>query len=225
MPKIHNGLWCAVLTVATVAFLSGCGDAPEPPRPTSTVTATVTSAESASESGESREDTPTTSSTSEAEPDATTTEGPSVLTPMKDKDRALTLADIFRSSESDDWVDDRFEIASRPDVRGMAVETRNCSRDQAAGIELRLANGFDHLSLKVGQSNHSSSSDQVVKVEVVGNGQQLDVRTVAFNKVVPFQDVDVQGVNALKVLVYLDEDTEGCGLDPATIVIHDMKLS
>lgn len=113
----------------------------------------------------------------------------------------LSLADFFRPTR--EWTENRFDVADKSDVSGMSAEVSTTSEENAATLELRLANNFNELSFRVGQANNSTSSEQTLIVKVLGNGKQLDVFRVPFNTV---QDVSVpiKGVNAVKVRLYLD---------------------
>jgi hypothetical protein len=73
-------------------------------------------------------------------------------------------------------------------------------------LELRLARRFAKMSMSVGQANNSPSSDAVLVVEVVANGEQVDLRRVPFDQLQPFE-LDVQDVNALKIHVWIDPET------------------
>lgn len=228
----------ALLSAATVVAFGAvaCGDGAKTPSP---ATVTVTASESttsdstmsdsplsdSSESGASVSVTPEDSESGFADgSDEPTTEstGPTVLSPESARDRDLTLADIF--AQSGEWAEERHDIASTKDVKGMAVTTSQCYASGARQLELRLANGFKKFAFSVGQSNSSAASDQVLKLEVYGNEKQVEVRTVPFNRT---QDVavDVAEVNALKIRVYLDSGQDGCGNGAVTAVLYKMRLS
>ena len=92
-------------------------------------------------------------------------------------------------------------------------------------LELRLANNFDELTFSVGQANDSLASDQNVSVEVVGNNQQIDIRSVPFNQIQEFR-IPVSGVNALKIDLSLDEDVQNCGRTGSVVaVLTDITLN
>lgn len=225
-------LWSSTRAAAVVALaimaLASCGGGDgtaEPAASTETVTHTETVTETVTATPESRSagEQGSTGGGATSGTDASG-EGPEALEPTAVKDRTLTLADAFRASAYPEWVDDRFDIASKPEVQGIAVETDDCYRDDSPEVEFRLANAFSTFSLSAGQANESESSEQVAKVEVIGNGEQIDVRSVPFNEIVEFKDLNVQGVNALKVKVYLDDDHENCGDGSTTVVLHEIQL-
>ncbi len=120
--------------------------------------------------------------------------------------KELTTADFFSTPE--DWRDGRFDVAGKRDLAGIAGPLQDCSqepRDDSPAIELRLANNFSKISMKIGQSDDSKSSDSVVKVKLIGNGAYIDSSQVSFNKIQTL-DAPVAGVNALKVQVWQTGD-------------------
>lgn len=136
----------------------------------------------------------------------------------------LTLTDVFKVEG--EWAEGRFDVAASADVQGMAVNlTCYSNKNQPAEIELRLANKFTGLDMKVGQATNSGSSDNVLVVEVLSNGKQVDSRRVPFNVVQPFKE-SVTGANAVKLRFYLDtEDPQAtCDQDGTTVVVQGLTV-
>ena len=124
--------------------------------------------------------------------------------------RDLRIADFF--SAPIEWRDGTYDVASDRALPGVSGPLRRCNEDEANAqtFELRLANNFRRLTMRVGQANNSESSDAEVLVRFVGNGSFIDSTRVKFNKL---QDVavPVTGVNALKLELFMsgkkcDED-------------------
>ena len=146
--------------------------------------------------------------------------GPSVLNQASG--RVLTLSDFFEPS--DDWEENRFNIADKSQVQGIAAEISSCNRDAARLLELRLSNEYKTLTFSVGQANTSDASDQSLTVEVTGNNSQIDIRHVPFNKFQQFKE-PVAGVNALQIRMYLDSAVTNCGQKSVIGVLSDAVVS
>ncbi|TYP87223.1 hypothetical protein BD833_107163 [Blastococcus xanthinilyticus] len=125
-----------------------------------------------------------------------------------DEGRELTLADFFNPGQY--WEEDRYDIADRKDVPGIATTVDSCYASSADELELRLGNNFSQLTFSVGQANDSLSSDQSITVEVLGNEAQREILSVPFNEITEF-DIPVEGVNALKIRLLLDDKVADCG--------------
>src|SRR4051794_36106019 len=137
--------------------------------------------------------------------------------------RKLTLADFFQPDSQ--WSEKRYDIADKSQVQGIGTTVVQCSSGTPRELELRLANNFDQLTFSVGQANDSQASDQNVSVEVLGNNQQIDIRSVPFNQIQQFT-IPVTGVNALKIDLRLDSDVPNCGRTGSVIgVLTDITLS
>jgi hypothetical protein len=138
--------------------------------------------------------------------------------------RKLTLADFFQPDSQ--WAEKRYDIADKSQVQGIGTTVQYCGTGYAPReLELRLANNFDELTFSVGQANDSRASDQNVTVEVLGNNQQIDIRTVPFNQIQEFR-IPVSGVNALKIDLSLDEDVQNCGRTGSVVaVLTDITLN
>lgn len=172
--------------------------------PTPTATATATS---------------TPSATSSTSPSSTGTSGAPTSTVATEKaGKPLALADFFMADRA--WKENRFNVADKSGISGIGAEIDTYYETDAVTLELRLANNFDELSFKVGQSNESLSSDQTLVVKVIGNGKQIDVQKVPFNTITPVA-VNVKDVNALKIQVFLDEKSPR-DYDPAVAVISEV---
>lgn len=137
--------------------------------------------------------------------------------------RVLTTANFF--SAPDDWVDGRFNVAGQQDLAGVGGPLSGC-RDAAdegsPTIELRLANNFTEISMKVGQGDDSPSSDVEVNVKLVGNGRYIDTVRVPFNKIQTLQ-ASVAGVNALKIQTWMSGD-ECDGNDEIVAVLMELRV-
>lgn len=219
----------AVAVLASVSLLmtlAGCaGDEGTGPSYASTVTVTETISaistvtETVTPSVETSTNEPIVSTVPASnEPSS---DGPPVLKPDSTQNRDLGLNDVFIAT--DGWEEPRLDVASEVDVRALAVEVDRCEADRGAGLEFRLANGFEKFAFSIGQANSLKSSDQTMKVEIHGNGKQLDTRSVPFNTIVDLS-VDVRSVNALKILVYLESEPGYCNGD-ITAMLYKIKLS
>ena len=136
--------------------------------------------------------------------------------------RALTTADFFATPE--DWADGRFDVAGQQDLAGIGGPLYRCRdepSDSSDPIEIRLANNFTRLSMKVGQSDDSESSSSVVNVKLLGNGKYLDTVQVPFNKI-SVLEAQVTGVNALKMQIWMGG--ENCDGEPVRAVLMDLKV-
>lgn len=220
----------AGLAVAMVLVAAGCGGrAGDTPVATPTPPAATTSASSPVVSvspspGPSDSLTPL-----ETEEPTEPTEEPggedSDKPPVLDKGatgRALTTADFFATPQ--EWADGRFNVAGQQDLAGVGGPLYNCedeASDESATIEIRLANNFTRLSMKVAQSDESPASDAEVNVKVLGNGKYLDTVRVPFNKIANLQ-APVTGVNALKLQIWMGG--ENCSGDDVEAVLMDLKV-
>lgn len=146
---------------------------------------------------------------------------PSVVPPSK-RGQTLGLTDFFNPTQ--DWIEQRFDVGSTKQIRGIGQAVVGCGSDYAKVLELRLANAFDTISLSVGQANDSVSSSERLTVEIRANGRQIDIEDIPFNQLHKFQE-SVKDVNAFQVKIYLDSKVDGCGLTgPATAVLTDVQL-
>ena len=213
------------LTVLIVVG-SGCGRAPEGEVAPSDAATQPTSPPPAETPSASPSDSFTPGAT-EVPSDEPTDPGAeeSDKPPVLDKGasgRALTTADFFATP--DDWADGRFNVAGQKDLAGIGGPLSNCedeASDNSPTIEIRLANNFTRLSMKVGQSDESPSSESEVNVKVLGNGKYLDTVRVPFNKIANLQ-APVTGVNALKLQVWMGG--ENCNGDDVEAVLMDLKV-
>jgi hypothetical protein len=121
------------------------------------------------------------------------------------------------------WTENRYNVADREDVQGIAAEVSSCYVDEDARLELRLENKFQNLEFEVGQANTSASSTQKLVVDVATNGTQADIRRIGFNEIQPFA-IPAAGVNALTIDFYLDNETVGCGEGSVVAVMFDVIL-
>jgi hypothetical protein len=195
--------------------LVGCGIGSSEPQPTVTVTTMVTVTAQPPDS-----DSTAGAGAFLAEEVSPTGES-GALDPATTGDGELTLTDAARAEPEGDWRSDRFNIAEENDIRGNAIDL-DCLWDEAE-LEFRLENKFSELTFSAGQANSSESSDNVVKIEVLGDGEQMDVKNVPFNTIDSFS-VDVTGVNALKINAVIDAENSACVGD-STPVFFDMHLS
>ncbi len=137
--------------------------------------------------------------------------------------RDLTTADFFTVPQ--DWRDGRFDVAGQQDLGGVAGPLSNCSRepdDYSPTIELRLANNFSKISLKLGQSDDSASSDVDLNVNLVGNGKYIDTVRVPFNKIQSLQ-ASVVNVNALMLQFWMSGE-ECDGRDEIEAVLMGLRV-
>lgn len=142
-------------------------------------------------------------------PNPSSTGGPPVLD-RSAAGRDLRVADFFAAPV--EWRDGTYDVASERALPGVSGTLRRCNAAEADAqtFELRLANNFSRVSMRVGLANNSENSDAEVLVRLVGNGTFIDSTQVRFNKL---QDVavPVTGVNALKLELFMtgkkcDED-------------------
>ena len=213
----------AVITVSAVISLaaacSGKSKTASPARLTSSVpssTASSTQAPTGSPTDTGGSSSAGDGGTASATDSST---APAVL-PTNASGRPLTLADVFTTTGT--WKDDRFSISSHQDLKGIGTSTSACSPDNASVLELRLADGFSKLTMTAGQDNDSASSDEVLIVDVVANGTQIDTRHIKFDALQSFTE-NVRGVNALQIRVYLD--TAKCVNKEVTAVIEGLIVS
>ena len=124
-----------------------------------------------------------------------------------------------------EWEENRYDVAGRTQVQGIASTISSCSASNAKVLELRLKNSFSQLDFSVAQSDDSDASSQNVTVEVQANNSQVEIQRVPFNQVENFT-IPVNGVNALQILVYLDSEVQGCSSGGSVVaVMTDAKLS
>lgn len=152
---------------------------------------------------------PTSSASDESETDARVLEETA-------RDQPLTLGDIF--NVEGEWTEDRYNVSDRSDIRALGARVL-CS-SSTRSLELRLARRFDTLSFTVGQDNASDSSQEVLVVEVIGNGEQMDVRRVPFDQVQPF-DLPITGVNAVIIDFSLERPCD----DSVIAVVESLTVS
>lgn len=131
--------------------------------------------------------------------------------------RDLTMSDFFSAPES--WQDGRFDVAGQRGLSGIRGPLNYCRSDEDdhSILELRLANRFKKISMKVGQSDDSGQSDAVLNVRLVGNGKYIDSVKVPFNKIDSFS-APVSDVNALKIEVWMGGDHCGSGTVGAVLI-------
>ena len=121
---------------------------------------------------------------------------------------------VFRTTGT--WDVDRFGIADRDDVRGWGVEL--FCHGQAAELELRMTHRFTKMTMQIGQSNDSPSSDQVVVVEIYKGTEQAEIRRIPFDTLTPF-DISAEGVNAMTIQLYLDTEGENCSSSGSVVAV------
>src|SRR4051794_28020826 len=173
----RNGDWPrqlggAVGTLLVLALPScASGDASTPA--ISTVTTVVTKGPSSQ---------PTTSSPSSSGSDLTSSPGTTLAAPRSGE--PLRLEDFFQPGSA--WQANRYDIAGKSDVQGIATTVNSCSEGGASVLELRLSNKFTTLTFSVAQADNSQSSDQKLTVEVLNNNEQAEIRAVPFNEVQGF---------------------------------------
>jgi hypothetical protein len=203
--------WMPVLMLATVLSVGGCGGGSPTSAPSASSSAPAATTAPPTEDVPSATPQDTVSSASDTESvlsdDPGEPEpGESTPPPVLGKDasgRDLTTADFFALPEG--WRDGRFNVAGKQQLSGIAGPLTNCeddASDSTTTLELRLANNFGAITMNLGQSDDSSSSDSIMYVKVLGNGKYVDATSVPFNRVQPFR-VKVQDVNALKIQVWM----------------------
>ena len=219
------------LGMLPLLVLASCGGTPSAQSATSSAPATATAQSATPDASSTGEVTPeeTDSFNPSEEPTSdseTPIEGESQKPPVLDKrasGRELTTADFFSTPEN--WRDGRFNVAGKQSLAGVAGPLEDCSEEpeyNSPTIELRLANNFSKISMRVGQSDDSRSSDTVVKVKILGNGAYLDSTQVAFNKIQRL-DASVVGVNALKIQAW--QTGEHCeGGSSVEAVLMELKV-
>jgi len=214
MGRTPRLLGTALLTTALLLSTAACSSFAGDSADASSTSAPSTSASETT----SPADTSTSSSTS------STSSSPGGPLGSDAAGRKLTLADFFQPDSQ--WAEKRYDIADKSQVQGIGTTVQYCGTGYAPReLELRLANNFDELTFSVGQANDSLASDQNVSVEVVGNNQQIDIRSVPFNQIQEFR-IPVSGVNALKIDLSLDEDVQNCGRTGSVVaVLTDITLN
>lgn len=130
----------------------------------------------------------------------------------------MSLADFFEPDSS--WTENRFDVADKSEVSGIAAQVGSYGQQQT--LELRLANNFNTLTMKIGQANDSKSSDKMLVIRVLGNGKQLDVQKIPFNTVQEIS-VSTKMVNALKIEVTA-EDAENRDSKSVLAVISNVTV-
>ena len=136
--------------------------------------------------------------------------------------RDLTTADFFSTPRG--WADGRFNVAGQQDLAGIGGALKSCEEDASdstATIEMRLANNFSKISMRVGQSDDSESSDSEVNVKLVGNGKYIDTVRVPFNKIQTLE-ASVAGINALKLQIWMGG--QNCTGDDVVAVLMGLKV-
>ena len=214
MGRTHRTLGTVLLATALLLGTAACSSFAGDSADASSTSARSTSASETT----SPADTSTSSSTS------STSSSPGGPLGSDAAGRKLTLADFFQPDSQ--WAEKRYDIADKSQVQGIGTTVQYCGAGYAPReLELRLANNFDELTFSVGQANDSLASDQNVSVEVVGNNQQIDIRSVPFNQIQEFR-IPVSGVNALKIDLSLDEDVQNCGRTGSVVaVLTDITLN
>ncbi|GAA2156102.1 hypothetical protein GCM10009826_17790 [Humibacillus xanthopallidus] len=205
------------LAVLTIVPLTACSQGPSgvvPPTVTVTSAVTVTAMSTPQVTSES--------STSEATPTGLETSAGSAPVQPDKRGSELGLVDFF--NPSNDWTEDRYDIGSAKQVRGISTAVSQCSADASTTLELRLANNFDSLEFRAGQGNSSAVSTQTLLVAVTSNGRQAEIKRVPFNSVVPIR-IDARGVNALIIQLYKDKVNEYCESGSLTAVLTDVRLT
>jgi hypothetical protein len=213
MGRTRRMLGTALLSIGLLAGTAACSSfAGDSSAATTTARSTTASHTSTSSSTSSSSSSTASTSASPGGPLGTDAAG-----------RKLTLADFFQPDSQ--WAEKRYDIADKKQVQGIGTTVVQCSSGTPRELELRLANNFDQLSFSVGQANDSPASDQNVSVEVLGNNQQIDIRSVPFNQIQQFT-IPVTGVNALKIDLRLDSDVQNCGrTGSVNAVLTDITLS
>ena len=215
MGRTRRMLGTALLSSTLLLGAAGCSSFAGDSADASTTSARSTSASETTSSSETSTSTSSSSSTSSS---------PGGPLGSDAAGRKLTLADFFQPDSQ--WAEKRYNIADKSQVQGIGTTVQYCGTGYAPReLELRLANNFDELTFSVGQANDSHASDQNVTVEVLGNNQQIDIRTVPFNQIQEFR-IPVSGVNALKIDLSLDEDVQNCGRTGSVVaVLTDITLT
>lgn len=208
---VRGGVATALSLALGVAGLVGCGARPDPVQqpPVSAAPSTISATPSASAEvtpSPTPTDTETSDETTE-DPTSSTdpTEEESERPPVLDEKvtgRDLTMSDFF--SAPDEWQDGRFDVAGERALAGISGPLSSCRSDQGTHetLELRLANRFKKISMKIGQSDESEQSDAVLNIRLLGNGKYIDSVKVPFNKIDEFTAA-VSDVNALKIEVWM----------------------
>ncbi|NYJ05812.1 hypothetical protein [Petropleomorpha daqingensis] len=217
MGRTRRMLGTALLTSALLLGTAACSSFAEDSASASSTSRTSTSAARTTTPADTSTSTSTSSSSS-------TSSSPGGPLGTESAGRPLHLNDFFGPSQN--WSEKRYDIADKSQVQGIGTMVQNCgSRYTPQELELRLANNFDQLTFSVGQANDSKASDQNVTVEILGNNQQIDIRSVPFNQIQQFT-VPVSGVNALKIELYLDDAVQNCGRTGSVIaVLTDITLN
>lgn len=208
----HVRLHGLVVVGCFMLMSTACGsqDPPSTATPTATVTVTetqtMTSSPSvppaASDEPEAEGDGPAPTATGLDDPTAS----PSVPTSLSTDRRMQPLGLADAQAAVGEWQESRYEVADRVDVRGVGVPVDACGDSTDTPLlEFRLANRFATLRFSASQANNSVDSNQLLTVLVEGNGSQLDIQKVPFNRVKSIE-VSVDGVNALRIRLFLDEN-------------------
>lgn len=227
---ICGGVTTTLAVVLGMVGLVGCGAQPEiDPQPATSATPS-SSAPTPSESAEvtatptatETADAPTEDPTDPSDPTEEDSERPPVLD-EKATGRDLTMSDFFSAPE--EWQDGRFQVAGRRDLAGISGPLYYCRDDQSTHdvLELRLANQFKRISMKIGQSDESEQSDAMVNVRLLGNGKYIDSVKVPFNKIDEFS-ASVSDVNALKIEVWIGGDKCEDGGKKVGAVLTGLRL-
>lgn len=207
-------------------LLAGCGSQPEisPEGAASPISSTEpTPTDSASTPGAPPSETASPDATPPSQDEAPT-DDPSERPPVLDENatgRDLTMSDFFAAADS--WQDGRFDVAGKRGLAGVSGPLYDCQDDQDEHetLELRLANRFRKVTMRVGQSDESEQSDAVLNVKLVGNGKYIDSVKVPFNKIDDFS-APVADVNALKIEVWIGGDN--CRDQTVGAVLSGLRL-
>jgi hypothetical protein len=132
----------------------------------------------------------------------------------------LRLEDFFEPGP--DWEANRYDIAGRSQVQGMATSVPTCYADPSV-LELRLSNKFETLTFSVAQADNSERSDLNLTVEVLTNNEQAEIRAVPFNQVQEIS-VPVDSVNAVQFRFFFQPTPTECR-GSVIAVLHDVTVS
>lgn len=211
----------AITLALTVLMCGACGSGSSASSASSTVTVTTTVTVSALSTESTAATTPDATSTTEDPPPGT--EATSAVVPQSRRDQELALNDFFGPNQS--WSENRFDIGSAKQVRGLANSSLTCNGESSPSLELRLGNNFTELGFSAGQGNASLASDYSLVIEVLANNRQVEIRSIPFNKISSFK-IPVTDVNALIIKVY-EEAPSGktCWSGQITAVLTGVRLS
>ena len=219
--KKFSAVVSAIVLLAMASSCSNSGTEAAPPSTPSTAATTPP---------------PTPTTTSAPSPSTTATTPPVIFDPLPEDPSSdasagdvlsapaegqvidLSLANAFNPSEY--WVEDRYDIASTTEVRGIAYTDFSCYDERE--LEFRLANNFSEITFSFGQANDSLDANVELKVAVYGDGKQLEINSVPFNKTGGIT-VNVQSVNSFKLNLSGEVVDSSCHGQRITPVIFDIK--